>query len=372
MTKALEMMMSRIEARHAPMGNVHTPEWAGKYLGGSTIVKLTAREYAQRVLAQKRGAPNMDDGDAFWAFKGNTIADGSLPTDDGWTREIEVHATVTDGWSIVIHPDGIASPDGEHVVIAEHKAFIDATDIKNERAIRQAALGLAIAQEHVERERTLDDVDLIPIKYTPEGTVRDHEQKPFTWTRNMVAQGVIIIAVKEYPPPIREMYPFTPDELRAILAYYKQKAAAIIRAIMTDDLSAADEWDLAHPTEETRLVRDAAFFTSGPVEGDLTSLVDDYLKAKDAVDSWTAQADTYRAELIAAMTERGEKRMRGTEAGVSYIEQEGRISVKGKALAEFLATVPGVTMTPEVEAFRAKIAEFVNLSGPSQQLRRVK
>lgn len=244
-TDAVKVFADRVRARYNPPGNVHEEEWGAKYLGGSSIVKLTAAAYALRLLAQKEGKAPEDDGERYWSYKGNTLAAEAFADVDC----AEVAAAIAldqHGWQLRIHPDGVSIIDG-HAVVGEHKAHLNVTPAKLELAFRQGALGLAVMDARARQRFTAQpDVETVLFKVAP----WHPDQNAFLeWPRGTVPAGVVVGGAPEVPPAVVAERPLTPADLDGLLAFYRAKAAVIIEAATTDDLEPALKWDLDHADE---------------------------------------------------------------------------------------------------------------------------
>lgn len=287
---SVKTVADRIRARHRPTGNVHQPEWEGRYIGGSTIVKLTAADYALRILAQKRGEVAPTSGNKFWSYKGNTLAGGSLADADCSEVHAEIGLSVA-GWRLVIHPDAVSVVD-DKVVVQEHKSHGTPSTAKIESAKRQAMLGLAAMwwEAHAAfSERPDREVYVFPVAaWHPDQTAH------FDWLRSYVPDGVVVVVVPDQPldgnngerggdPTIIREFPMTMEQVQEILDFYVSKAMAIASAVEADDPEIAAAWDKEHPTEYLRDFEELADGT-----GDLATNLAAYHKlakiADEAID----------------------------------------------------------------------------------------
>lgn len=223
---ALEALRQRVLARYTPVGNKHTPELEDHYVSVSKLVGETAENYAAYILAL-----SPDDGERYYSYKGNTLADQALVDSDAHELRFEI-ALGIDGWRMTGHCDGMdATPHG--VAIHEHKAFATPTARKRELARRQGALYLAMAWELYSKSGVK----------TFKSAAYKEKVSTFTWPEGALPLGVIVSVAPEKPPASSEGYLYNASQLEELLAFYMAKAKHIVTAVQANDLKYAKAWD---------------------------------------------------------------------------------------------------------------------------------
>lgn len=333
----VEQVAQMVRRRYQPAGAVHEPELQAKYLGVSTIVKGTATDYAERILAQKRGEPLPERGSRFWSFRGDNLGREAFADAQAW----EVQASVPlglDGWILRGHVDAVYVVD-EAVVVGEHKVHNDVTDEDVEQAFRQGALCLALLE--AEAMRLVPPHDFKQAPWAP-------ALAPFTWHPEFHAEGVVVGAVRaegdaggRHEPTRAIPRPLSAAERLQVLEFYTDKARAIVTAVLKDDVHIATAWDLEHGGEFVRSFQ----HIMDPPE-DLASLLARFRALKDLEDQTKEQRYAEgRAikEALDALVRRGEVvadekgRLRGIVAGdhvLNWVKKKGARRASVKALEE--------------------------------------
>lgn len=282
-----------------PEGNTHQPEWEGRYLGVSTLVKKTAEQYAQRILQQ--ASEDRDPTDAYWGFLGNSLCDAALAPVTPF-REVQFCVDLSDDWQLVGHADGVTVIDGK-VIVNEGKAYgtIDQDD-KNDLAIRQASLYLAMfdTQLAVARSQGANALTFPVASFATDDSI-----EVLAARTDLEAWGVCLHVFPRFGPPALVQPVEVPAATRAqVLDFYTRKAEAILASVRAGNLDAAREWDRS-PEGLTEFTRHHPTIYEGPNPDAIQA----HALAKHAADAAIKEAEATKAasqaEVLAAMSEAG-------------------------------------------------------------------
>lgn len=243
--EALNAVCDKVWKRFRPAGNVHKSEVDEGYLSVSKLTQKRAGEYA-RILFDRKA----DDVDPYWAFKGNTLASEALR--DFMAHEVQVRIPIPGtAYFIVGHMDGIdviGIGDSGVYVVGEHKAYGEPTDRKVEVAKRQALLYLAGVYHTLNQVPPGMAATFLKADYAGGG---EFKMSP-VWS----PAGVVVAVAPNMPPATVLPFAAGREDCEEVLKFYQSKAAAIIKALETGDMSHADAWDSAHSDEFVREFED--------------------------------------------------------------------------------------------------------------------
>lgn len=340
---SVSVAAERVHARYAPQGHEHPP---GKFVSASLLINISAEDYAKQLLRWVNdGVWNDSDIDPYWSFKGNTLADEALA--DFPSTEIRVDYPLEDEWVLRGHLDGIKTV-GNRVVVAEHKAHVHPDGWKEEKALRQGALYLAMAR-HIHRalmddtwngDNAFEKVRLSEDRYAsrfPLAPWAPPGSKPFAWRDDAEAGGVLVCIAPAYPPPIVNEHPMTDDNLDEILRLYANKAKTIVSAVENNNLAIARAWDQS----ETGLKEFARKWEEYEEDFDIEALASEYDDIRSALKELERKKDAVKKELLLKV--RGGDDYESERFKVTHVRQAGRTyadvsALEAEGMTEFLRT----------------------------------
>lgn len=364
-----------------PGSRDHAREWIPdpahghrRFVGVSSLVKHTAKEYAAYILAAK---DEVDENEGFFGEQGNALAEHHLkqltPYRENQVRIIlkaicSEHPSVpvipryaqlddppqfvcdhqhtlgeptktpcnakTTGWDMVGHFDGVTVHEAQELgiideqtdfrlVLREHK-HQDPDDGEPggnvDKATRQALTYSGIIDEMFDMGACF----MLPSSLMTQGC-RLAPVAP-------VAGMVLHFWSRTSPPASVKARPLEKWEKVKMLDFYKRKAEAVIKAVETGDLSHAIAWDDS-PEGVQEFKRTITAIQAGLPTGPFRDLVLEVHNAKKARDQWDVLARDREASAVALMTQRDVRTLMVTEddgktevARVTIVGGNGRSS----------------------------------------------
>lgn len=280
---ALDKVAALIEARYLPKPRRFETEIEGRFIGGSTIVKEKAADYAAKVLANH--AEENNDEMRYYSYRGNSLGDSALA--DFPYKEVRIEASLRDrlermveesvaagrhdaqfdlnlNWVYRGHADAVfVSKDGG-VCVIEHKSHTSPTPHKVDMAFRQGASYLAVmalvAEDLPRRSAWPQAMGTACEFYAAREAGRSHNElflveglpTPLLWLIEPMAyrpEGVVVAVAPYNPPAAIKKFPLTAEQLAQVRDFVLDKAATVAYAAITGDLHYARKWDEEHPTE---------------------------------------------------------------------------------------------------------------------------
>lgn len=362
---ALQRAAELVRNRYEPAGNYHAK---GFYISISSIVKKSAREYAQKLLDWKRGDEHPDTVPKYYAFIGNTLGDEAFA--DYPHKEVQAVVPIDGKWFLVghcdalkvesVHPTELAVviPEGatsqRYVIVGEHKFHGENTDENTESAKRQGHLYLAMfyrmfldAQPDPSHPTESIAYNIAPYTYVmPDGSrgfdpetmlplpgAMPSKGTTFVWEPDMRPGGVVV-AIAEAKPP-GNIYPHEVDEAicQQYLDFYMAKAKVVISCFESGDLKAAEEWDFEHGILEFA----RSFESLHEHKGDLALLAPRLYELREQKEKIEAETSAVSAEIIAKLQEVGRRKDVVGEYVVTHVIQSNGERVDAKAFKAFVA-----------------------------------
>lgn len=318
---ACDEVAQRIRSVYA--GKASAKEFATKRVSGSSLVSKTAEQIAQELLdahtlIENGGRIPMTG--SYWSFWGDMastrIFEGEEVNVDG--TEFWVTYDIGDGWVVSCHPDGAKIVDNKYVVVLEQKNYARPADGKKKIIIlRQAALYLAMMRAQVKKTGGFlfaEDPNYV------------RPCKPFPWTGELIAAGVVRSVCCPRPPGEATGVAFSDEDLDAHLEHMVQKALHIKEAVEKRDIDIARLWDSEHPDE----------FGGGvdapSNEDEVRALAAEYVELQEAEKNIAARKEAIKIQLRMAAEANGNE---WSNAGyVVKIENATTPGKWNKALAE--------------------------------------
>jgi len=334
---ALKNAERLVRERYSPDGNYHPK---GFYISVSSLVKKSAKEYAQKLLEWKARREQPDDVPKFYSFLGNTLSEEAFA--DYPHHEVQVVYPIDEKWTLVGHADAARVenvPDqGRCVILGEHKFHGENTDGNTEAAKRQGHLYLSLMWTMFKTNQPSDGTgaamqfNVAPYAYimpdgSPgfdketmtilEGAILKGNNSPFLWEPDIVPGGVVV-GIAEARPPGNTFTSIADEAIcQQYLDFYIKKAKIVIACFDSDSLKPAEEWDINEGLLE--FARSFETMREGTIA--LAEIVPQFFNAKTLEDQWGEQKSRIAKEIQARLQEEGiRKAIVGTYV-VSLVER---------------------------------------------------
>jgi hypothetical protein len=361
-------------------GRPHPVEWLpepieGKlHFGGSSIVKKTAWEYADRVVRQ---AEDVDEHDSFYGEQGNKLAEVHFNALTPY-QENQVRIPLGTERDFIAHIDAILVYDletgrnlsfddpstwseaiGLRTMEHKHQDFSNADEAggKVDLAERQAVLCQALLRAHILRLRSQGrPVELIvppdfnegrtvpakPLRIPGHVTDIDFSRvSTHFWPRNDPRAGVHARRLEI-------------TALQAMLDFYVRKAKCIQDAVDAKDANVALSWDTGTVEGLQEFRRTPSAWEVGIDPSRLLKLCLEHAYASAQVKKWDAVKDDRSATAVALLKEKGAK--------TCEVELDGKVVAKPTAAntagskSQFLK--PNLRIPDSIPELEAALADF--------------